>query len=120
MALNPWLAITIWGIIILILTAPMLLMPLFWSRLKPDPFRDMPFESGQVPQGEARHRLVMQYYPFVLMFVVFDVAAMFLFAWGISFTKIPLHESFLVILFMVLLAAPLGYALKLALNKENW
>ena len=120
MALNAWLAIIIWSIIILVLTAPMLIIPMFWSRLKPDPFRDMPFESGQVPQGEARHRLVMQYYPFVLMFVVFDVAAMFLFAWGISFAQIPLDQSLLVVLFLVLLAAPLGYALQMALKKENW
>jgi len=54
------------------------------------------------------------------MFAVFDVAAMFLFAWGISFTKISLDASLPVILFLVLLAAPLGYALRLALNKENW
>jgi NADH-quinone oxidoreductase subunit A len=62
----------------------------------------------------------MQYYPYLLMFVVFDVVGMFLFAWGISFTKLPISASTFVILFMVLLGAPLGYALKLALNKENW
>jgi len=120
MALNPWLAIIIWAIIIVVMTGPMLTLPIFWSRRKPDPFRDMPFESGQVPQGEARHRLVMQYYPYLLMFVVFDVVGMFLFAWGISFTKLPMEASSFVILFIVLLGAPLGYALKLALNKENW
>ncbi|HKM51719.1 MAG TPA: NADH-quinone oxidoreductase subunit A [Candidatus Bathyarchaeia archaeon] len=120
MALNPWLAIIIWATIIVLLTGPMLTLPIFWSRRKRDPFRDMPFESGQVPQGEARHRLVMQYYPFLLMFVVFDVVGMFLFAWGVSFTKLALDSSFLVILFIVLLAAPLGYALQLALKKENW
>ncbi|MGO9643452.1 MAG: NADH-quinone oxidoreductase subunit A [Candidatus Bathyarchaeia archaeon] len=118
--MNPWLAIVIWGVIIVLLTGPMLTLPIFWSRRKPDPFRDMPFESGQVPQGEARHRLVMQYYPYLLMFVVFDVVAMFLFAWGISFTTMPLGSSFLVILFLILLAAPLGYALHLAVRKENW
>ncbi len=120
MALNPWLAIIIWAILIVILTGPLLTLPMFWSRRKPDPIRDMPFESGQVPQGEARKRLVMQYYPYLLMFVVFDVVGMFLFAWGISFTKIPLDASFPVILFVVLLAAPLGYALQLALRRENW
>jgi len=120
MALNPWLAIIIWAIIIVVMTGPMLTLPIFWSRRKPDPFRDMPFESGQVPQGEARHRLVMQYYPYLLMFVVFDVVGMFLFAWGISFTKLPIEASAFVILFVVLLGAPLGYALKMALNKENW
>ncbi len=120
MALNPWLAIIIWAILIIILTGPLLTLPMFWSRRKPDPFRDMPFESGQVPQGEARRRLVMQYYPYLLMFVVFDVVGMFLFAWGISYTKIPYTGSFLVLLFLFLLAAPLGYALQLALKREIW
>jgi NADH-quinone oxidoreductase subunit A len=120
MALNPWSGIILWAIIMIVLTAPMLTLPLFWSRRKRDLFRDMPFESGQVPQGEARHRLVMQYYPYLLMFVVFDVVAMFLFAWGISFTKLPVNSSLMVILFIVLLGAPLGYALQLALKKENW
>lgn len=120
MALNPWLAIVIWAVLIIVFTGPLLTLPMFWSRRKPDPFRDMPFESGQVPQGEARQRLIMQYYPFLLMFVVFDVVGMFLFAWGISFTRMPLAASFLVLLFLFLLAAPLACALHLALNRENW
>lgn len=120
MALNPWLAIVIWGVVVILLTGPMLTLPFFWSRRKRDPLRDMPFESGQVPQGEARRRLVMQYYPYLLMFVAFDVVSMFLFAWGISFEKVPLYGSFPVLLFLFLLAAPLGYALHLALRRENW
>jgi NADH:ubiquinone oxidoreductase subunit 3 (subunit A) len=120
MALNPWLAIAIWGVVVVALTGPMLTLPFFWSRRKRDPLRDMPFESGQVPQGEGRRRLVMQYYPYLLMFVVFDVVSMFLFAWGISFGKAPLNGSFPVLLFLFLLAAPLGYALQLALRRENW
>lgn len=120
LALNPWLLIVIWGIILIILTSPMIMMPMFWSRRKHDPFRDMPFESGQVPQGEARIRVVMQYYPFLLMFVVFDVVGMFLFAWGISFASIPRSGTLMVILFLILLGAPLGYALRMALNRENW
>jgi len=120
MALDPWFTVVIWAGIVIILTGPLLMLPMFWSRRKPDPFRDMPFESGQVPQGEARRRLVMQYYPYLLMFVVFDVVGMFLFAWGISFRSTPLVASLLVLLFLFLLGAPLGYALHLALHRENW
>jgi NADH-quinone oxidoreductase subunit A len=54
------------------------------------------------------------------MFVVFDVVGMFLFAWGMSYRMIPLNDSVLVLLFLFLLAAPLGYALQLALRKEIW
>ncbi len=120
LALNPWLIIVIWAILIVILTGPMITLPIFWSRRKPDPFRDMPFESGQVPQGEARKRIVMQYYPYLLMFVVFDVVGMFMFAWGLSFSHIPVNDSLLVLFFLFLLAAPLAYALQLALRRENW
>ena len=62
----------------------------------------------------------MQYYPYLLMFVVFDVVGMFLFAWGMSFAEIPAGDSFSVLLFLILLGAPLAYALKMALNRENW
>lgn len=62
----------------------------------------------------------MQYYPYLLMFVVFDVVGMFMFAWGMSYTKIPADSSVLVLLFLFLLAAPLVYALQLAMRKENW
>jgi len=122
MALNPWLAISIFALVILLFTIPLLSLPylIVFPRRKENPFRDMPFESGQVPQGDARHRLAMQYYPFVLMFVVFDVVGMFLFAWGISFSQIPLDSSLVVLIFLVLLGAPLAYALRLALRRENW
>jgi len=54
------------------------------------------------------------------MFVVFDVVGMFLFAWGISFRAIPAADSLMVLLFLILLGAPLGFALRLALRRENW
>jgi NADH-quinone oxidoreductase subunit A len=120
MALNPWLAVVIWAVAIVFFTGPMLILPIAWSRRKRDPLRDMPFESGQIPQGEARCRLVMQYYPFLLMFAVLDVVSMFLFAWGIMFTRIPLYGSFPILAFLLLLAVPLAYALRVALQKENW
>jgi len=95
-------------------------LPVFWSRRKPDPIRGMQFESGQIPQGEARPRLAMQYYPYLLMFAVLDVASMFLFAWGMSIRITPVDASFNVLLFLFLLGGPLVYALSLATKRENW
>ena len=120
MTMNPWFATVIWGIVIIIFTGPMLTLPFSWSRRKRNPLRDMPFESGQIPQGEGRQRLEMQYYPYLLMFVVLDVVSMFLFPWGIIFATIPLYASFPVLLFLLLLATPLAYGLHLAMRKENW
>src|SRR5947209_4351237 len=50
--------------------------------LRPTPEKRKPFESGQIAAGPGRTRFIIQYYPYLLMFVVYDVVAMFLFAWG--------------------------------------
>src|SRR2546427_8002432 len=52
----------------------------------PTPLKDLTYECGEEPEGEAQIQFHFQYYMFGLIFVVFDVAAGFLllcaFAWG--------------------------------------
>lgn len=43
-----------------------------------------PFESGIVPIGYGRFRLSAQFYLVAITFVIFDVEAIFLFAWAVS------------------------------------
>lgn len=50
-----------------------------WGRAKNDPF-----ESGVVSQGGARLRLSAKFYLVAMFFVIFDVEALFLFAWAVS------------------------------------
>lgn len=45
---------------------------------------DVPFESGIVPVGSARLRLSVRFYLIAMFFVIFDVEALFLFAWAVS------------------------------------
>ncbi len=65
--------------------APALLISRMISpRKRSNPVKFLPMECGQVPSGEGRTHFMMQYYPYILMFVVFDVMAIFLYAWGIK------------------------------------
>jgi NADH-quinone oxidoreductase subunit A len=50
-----------------------------WGRSKNDPF-----ESGMLPTGSARLRLSAKFYLVAMLFVIFDVEALFLFAWAVS------------------------------------
>lgn len=54
-----------------------------WGRAKNDPF-----ESGVVSQGGARLRLSAKFYLVAMFFVIFDVEALFLFAWAVSAREI--------------------------------
>jgi NADH-quinone oxidoreductase subunit A len=85
-----------------------------------NPIRDAPFESGQTHLGEARQRYMMQYYPYLIMFIVFDVVAMFLFTWGLAFSGVSLTQNYLFLVFIAVLVAPLGYALYLSGKREFW
>lgn len=50
-----------------------------WGRAKNDPF-----ESGIVSQGGARLRISAKFYLVAMFFVIFDVEALFLYAWAVS------------------------------------
>lgn len=43
-----------------------------------------PFESGVVPTGGARLRISAKFYLVAMFFVIFDVEAVFLYAWAVS------------------------------------
>jgi NADH-quinone oxidoreductase subunit A len=43
----------------------------------------LPFESGILPLGDARVRLPVQYYLVAMIFVIFDMETVFIFAWAI-------------------------------------
>ncbi|MFZ5722838.1 MAG: NADH-quinone oxidoreductase subunit A [Pseudomonadota bacterium] len=51
----------------------------YWGRAK-----DEPFESGVVGAGGARLRFPAKFYLVAMFFVIFDVEALFLYAWAVS------------------------------------
>ena len=50
-----------------------------WGRSKNEPF-----ESGMLPTSSARLRLSAKFYLVAMLFVIFDVEALYLFAWAVS------------------------------------
>src|SRR5437867_10925932 len=63
------------------------LLTFFATRLfrptHPTPLKDLTYECGELPEGEAAIQFHFQYYMFALLFVVFDVAAVFLVLWAL-------------------------------------
>ena len=80
---------SLWAIIaymggVVFLLAFMLGIPVWlggrdWGRAKNEPF-----ESGVVPSGGAHLRLSAKFYLIAMFFVIFDVEALFLYAWAVS------------------------------------
>ncbi|RJQ75603.1 MAG: NADH-quinone oxidoreductase subunit A [Desulfobacteraceae bacterium] len=43
-----------------------------------------PFESGMVPTGSARIRFDIKFYLMAMFFVIFDLEAVFIYAWAVN------------------------------------
>ena len=120
MALDSWSLVAIFELVVFLTMFPLLVFGWLMGAKGRDAIRDAPFESGQTHLGEARLRYMMQYYPYLIMFVVFDVVTMFLFTWGLAFSSLPFSQDYVFLIFLLVLVTPLAYALYLSGKRESW
>lgn len=70
----------------------------------------MPYESGNIPVGYAHVRFSVKFYIIAMLFVVFDVEAVFLYPWALVFDAIGLYAFIEMIIFIVILLIGYIYA----------
>ena len=55
---------------------------------RPSVVKALPFECGSAPVGNARDRFGVKFYVVALLFIVFDIEAVFVFPWAALFTEL--------------------------------
>ncbi len=70
------------------------------------------YESGIDPIGQGWSQTNVRYYVFALLFVVFDVEAVFLFPWALVFERLGTQAFIEMLIFIAILAFALVYAIK--------
>ncbi len=55
---------------------------------KPTPVKLSPYESGMVPVGDARLRFSVKFFRVAILFILFDVEAIFLYPWAVLFRRL--------------------------------
>jgi NADH-quinone oxidoreductase subunit A len=70
------------------------------------------YESGIDPIGTGWQQANVRYYVFALLFVIFDVEAVFLFPWAIVFESLGTQAFIEMLIFILILALALLYAVK--------
>jgi NADH-quinone oxidoreductase subunit A len=62
----------------------------------------------------------MQYYAYILMFVIFDVMAIFLYAWGSILLDLPKEATLPILAFLGIMFAAMAFALYQTKRKNIW
>ena len=77
---------------------------------KPNPAKNATYECGMETIGDTWVQFKAQYYLYALIFVVFDVEAVFIFPWAVAYNKLGLYALVEMILFVAILVGGLLYA----------
>ncbi|WP_226648525.1 NADH-quinone oxidoreductase subunit A [Microbulbifer variabilis] len=112
--LNPivW-PLVVYCLAVLALIVLMLSLSYFLGQKRRDPATDEPFESGIISQGSARLRISVAYYLVAILFIVFDLEAVYLFSWSIAFFETGLLGFIEASVFIIILLVGLIYLWRL-------
>lgn len=70
------------------------------------------YECGVEPVGDARSRFSVKFYLVAVLFILFDIEAVFLYPWAVSFNALGLYGLIEMVLFIVILLVGYLYLLK--------
>src|ERR1700730_17563943 len=77
--------------------------------------KDMAYECGMVPQGEAQPRFSVKFYLIAMLFILFDLEIVFMYPWAVVYKEMIVHSSLIfwsMLSFIAILMVGYVYALK--------
>ncbi len=91
-----------------------LLLAWVWARVfsprKPGPQKNAIYECGLESKGDAWVQFKAEYYLYAIIFLIFDVEAIFLLPFAVAFTGLPAGAFVAMIVFLLLLVEGLAWA----------
>jgi NADH-quinone oxidoreductase subunit A len=76
------------------------------------PLKDTPYESGMAPVGSARERFSVKFYLVGMIFILFDIEAVFLYPWVVVFRELKLFALSEMFIFVALVLVGYFYVWK--------
>ena len=86
-----------------------LIIAFFLRPKKPNPAKQQTYESGIETIGDTWVQFKAQYYIYAIVFVIFDVEAIFLLPFAVALRQLPLYALMWAIIFILLLLDGLLY-----------
>ena len=94
---------------VVLLVAAMIAVSYLLGQRHTQPATNEPYESGILSTGSARVRVSAKFYLVAMLFVIFDLEAVFLFAWAVAFRELGWLGYGGALFFIAVLAVALIY-----------
>jgi NADH-quinone oxidoreductase subunit A len=89
-----------------------LIVPNLLGPRKPTKTKLLPYESGKIPFGDARRRFSVKYYLTAMLFIVLDIAVIFLYPWTTVFRDLKVFGLIAMAIFVIILLVGYVYIWK--------
>ena len=104
-----YLPVLIYLIVVIGLIGMIVLLSELLGKKKHFPAKDLPYECGMDPIGDARHRYTVRFYVIAMFFIVFDIEAIFLYPWAVIFKSLGWFGFVEMLVFIAVLVVGLVY-----------
>ena len=105
-----WTAIVLAVIVGVAALGAMLALAALIAPRRPSATKAIPYESGILPSPLNWTQFNIRYYVFAILFLIFDVEAVFLFPWAIVFLQTASYVFYAMMIFIAVLLFGVAYA----------
>jgi NADH-quinone oxidoreductase subunit A len=108
--LQPYLPIVILFVFVVANAVLMLGASHLLSTYRRTPTKIAPYESGMPVLGDARERFSIKFYLVAMLFIIFDIEAVFMIPWAVAFRQLSDMAGLLIIeMFVFIVILAVGY-----------
>src|SRR5579864_9298807 len=95
-----------------IIAAALVGLSYFLGKKVKDLVKDTPYECGIAPTGSARERFSVKFYLVAIVFILFDIEAIFLYPWAVVYRELKMFAFVEMLLFVILIMSGFFYIWK--------
>ncbi|MDQ2943091.1 MAG: NADH-quinone oxidoreductase subunit A [Candidatus Dormibacteraeota bacterium] len=107
--LDTYVPVLIFVLIVLGLIGALVTLSFLLGPDKPHKTKLAPYESGIIPDTPAHRRLTVRFYLTAMLFIIFDVEAVFFYPWAVILHQLKWFGMLEMLVFMGILAIALAH-----------
>jgi NADH-quinone oxidoreductase subunit A len=100
-----WFPVLFQAVLATIIAAALVTLTFVIGRRVKNRVKDMPYECGIAPTGDARHRFSVKFYLVAMIFILFDIEAIFLYPWVVVYKQLKMFAFVEMLIFVILILA---------------
>src|SRR5579863_869043 len=100
-----WFPVVLQAALAMVIAAALVTLSFVIGRRLKNKVKDMPYECGIAPTGDAQHRFSVKFYLVAMLFILFDIEAIFLYPWAVVFKQLKMFGFLEMLTFVILILA---------------